>query len=334
MTPALDRIGIVGAGAWGTALAIAGHRAGHAVRLWARRAELAEEIATTRENAAYLPSAKLDPAIAVTAEPADLADCDALLLVTPAQHLRAIVTGIAPQVRGEVPFVVCSKGIERGTGKLMSEVLADVAPDHPSAVLSGPTFAAEVARGLPTAVTLAARDAVLGEALVAALGSRTFRPYLSDDPLGAQIGGAVKNVIAIACGIVEGRRLGENARAALITRGLAEVVRLGRCLGARPETFSGLAGLGDLTLTSTSRQSRNYALGVALGEGQSLAEATAGRRSVAEGAFTAHALLARAAAQAIEMPISTAVAAILDGKAAIDEEVAALLARPFKSEDP
>jgi len=333
VTRALQRLGIVGAGAWGTALAVAGHRAGRAVRLWARRADLAEEIAARRENAAYLPGVRLDPAIAVTAEAAALADCDALLLVTPAQHLRAIVAGIAPQIPGAPSLVVCSKGIERGTGLLMTEVLAEAAPGHPTAVLSGPTFAGEVARGLPTAVTLAARDGTMGEALVAALGSRTFRPYLSDDPLGAQIGGAVKNVIAIACGIVEGRRLGENARAALITRGLAEVARLGRSLGAKPETFAGLAGLGDLTLTSTSRQSRNYALGVALGEGHSLAQATAGRRSVAEGAFTAHALLARAAAQGIEMPISTAVAAILDGKTAIDQEIAALLARPFRAED-
>jgi len=332
MTRRLQRLGVVGAGAWGTALAVALRRAGRDVVLWARRAELAAELAASRESAAYLPGVALDAAIAVTADPAAPAEADALLLVTPAQHLRSVVAGLAPHLRRDVPLVVCSKGIERGSGKLMTEVLAEVAPGRPTAVLSGPTFAAEVGRGLPTAVTLAATDAALGEALVAALGSRTFRPYLSDDPLGAQVGGAVKNVIAIACGIVAGRELGENARAALITRGLAEVARLGRCLGARPETFAGLAGLGDLTLTSTSRQSRNYALGAALGAGQSLAEATAGRRSVAEGAFTAHALIALAAAHRIEMPISTAVAAILDGRAAIDEEIAALLARPFRSE--
>jgi glycerol-3-phosphate dehydrogenase (NAD(P)+) len=230
--------------------------------------------------------------------------------------------------------VVCSKGIERGSGKMMTEVLAEVLPGRAVAVLSGPTFALEVARGLPTAVTLAAEDAALGAVLVKALGSRAFRPYLSDDVVGAQIGGAVKNVIAIACGIVTGRELGDNARAALITRGLAEIARLGRAKGARPETLMGLSGLGDLTLTCTSTLSRNYSLGVRLGEGETLEALMAGRRSVAEGVFSASAAVALAETLGVRLPISGGVDAILNHGAPIESAIEALLARPFRAEFP
>ncbi len=330
----MERIGIIGAGAWGTALALAARRAGREVVLWARDPDLAREIETRHQNPRYLPDIPLDEEIRATAELAEAAACDALLLVTPAQALREIATELAPHLAPARPLVVCSKGIERDSGRLMTEVLAEVLPGRAVAVLSGPTFAIEVARGRPTAVTLAAEDAALGAVLVKALGSRTFRPYLSGDIVGAQIGGAVKNVIAIACGIVAGRGLGDNARAALITRGLAEIVRLGRAKGARPETLMGLSGLGDLTLTCTSGLSRNYALGVALGDGETLDALMAGRRGVAEGVFSAGAAVALAETLGVQMPISGGVDAILNQGAPIEAAIEALLARPFRAEFP
>ena len=330
----MERIGVIGAGAWGTALALAARRAGREVVLWARDPALAKEIETRHQNPRYLPDIPLDAEIRATATLAEAAACDALLLVTPAQALREIAGQMAPHLGPARPLVVCSKGIERGSGLLMTEVLAEVLPGRATAVLSGPTFALEVARGLPTAVTLAAEDAALGAVLVKALGSRAFRPYLSGDIVGAQVGGAVKNVIAIACGIVAGRRLGDNARAALITRGLAEVTRLGRAKGARPETLMGLSGLGDLTLTCTSGLSRNYSLGVALGEGETLTALMAGRRSVAEGVFSAGAAVALAETLGVQMPISGAVDGILNQGAPIEAAIEALLARPFRAEFP
>jgi len=257
---------------------------------------------------------------------------DALLLVTPAQHLRSACRSIRPHVAAGVPVVICAKGIELDTGCLMTEAVRAELPDAPLAVLSGPTFAAEVAKGLPTAVTLACADADIGRTLVEAIGGRTFRPYLSDDLVGAQVGGAVKNVLAIACGIVEGRRLGDNARAALITRGLAEIARLGLALGARAETLMGLSGLGDLTLTCSSLQSRNMSLGVALGQGRALAEILGERRSVAEGVYTAKAVTELAAAKGVDMPICAGVDAILNRGADLDRVIEGLMARPFKSE--
>lgn len=328
----MQRIGVIGAGAWGTALALALRRAGREVVLWARRPALAQHINATHENPSYLPEVALDPALHATADPAEAAGCEALLLVTPAQHLRATARLLAPHLPEARPLVICAKGIEQGTGKLMSEVVAEALPGRPRAVLSGPTFALEVGRGLPTAVTLAAEDAALGATLVEVLGSRTFRPYLADDVVGAQVGGAVKNVIAIACGITAGRALGENARAALITRGLAEIGRLGRALGARAETLMGLSGLGDLTLTCTSMLSRNYQLGRALGEGLGVAEFQAKRRSVAEGLYSAGAVVALAGRHGVEMPISAGVDAILNRGADIEATVEALLARPFTVE--
>ncbi|MCH7634490.1 MAG: NAD(P)-dependent glycerol-3-phosphate dehydrogenase [Proteobacteria bacterium] len=330
----MERIGIIGAGAWGTALAATARRAGRDVVLWARDPDLAEGINLRNENRLYLPGVPLDPEIRATAEPAALAEAEVLLMVAPAQHLRAVSARLADHIPEGRPVVVCAKGIEQVSGKLMTEVLAETLPGRPLAVLSGPNLATEIACGLPAATTLAAEDKALAERLAAALGSKTFRPYISPDTLGAQVGGAVKNVIAIACGIVGGRRLGNNARAALITRGLAEVVRLGRAKGARAETLMGLSGLGDLTLTCTSISSRNHSLGRALGEGRELDEIMAKRRSVAEGVFSAQAVVALAETLNVEMPISAAVDAILNRGAGIDETIEALLARPFRAEFP
>ena len=329
---AIERIGIVGGGAWGTALALTARRAGQAVVLWAREAEVVAAINREHVNPLFLPDVALDPAIRATADLAEAAAADALLLVAPAQHLRALAAGLAPHLARGLPVVICTKGIEQNSGALMSEIAAASLPGAAVAVLSGPTFAGEVARGLPTAVTLAAEDVALGQRLIAALGTRSFRPYLSDDIVGAEIGGAVKNVLAIACGVVTGRKLGDNARAALITRGVAEMVRLALAKGGRAETLMGLSGLGDLVLTCTGPQSRNHSLGVALGQGRSLGDILAERRSVAEGVTSAAAASALAARLGVDMPITTAVDAILHRGAAVDEAIEALLARPFKSE--
>src|SRR5690242_14252695 len=319
---AIERIGIVGGGAWGTALALTAQRAGRRVTLWAREAEVVAAINRDHVNPLFLPDVPLDPAIRATAEVGEAAAADAVLLVAPAQHLRAVASALAGHVAANTPVVICTKGIEEKSGALMSEIAAASLLGAAIAVLSGPTFAAEVARGLPTAVTLATEDAALGRRLIAALGTRSFRPYLSDDTLGAEIGGAVKNVLAIACGIVVGRKLGDNARAALITRGLAEIVRLAVAKGGRAETLTGLSGLGDLTLTCTAMQSRNHSLGVALGEGRALADVLAGRRSVAEGVASAASVTALAAWLDIEMPIAAAVDAVLHRGGAIDDTVA------------
>ena len=330
---ALDRIAIIGGGAWGTALALTARRAGRSVTLWAREAEVVAAINRDRVNPLFLPDVALDAGIGATTELSEAAaSADALLLVTPAQHLRALASALAPLLPAEAPLVICTKGIEEKSGALLSEVVAESLPRARLAILTGPTFAAEVARGLPTAVTLAVKDAALGRALIAALGTRSFRPYLSADPVGAQIGGAVKNVLAIACGVVVGRRLGDNARAALITRGLAEMVRLALAKGGQAETLMGLSGLGDLVLTCTSLQSRNFTLGVALGSGRELGEVLAERRSVAEGVSSAAAAAALARRLGVDMPITTAVDAILNRGADIDQSIERLLARPFRSE--
>ncbi len=328
----MQRIGIIGGGAWGTALAVTARRAGRDVILWAREAEVVVAINQRHENSLFLPGIAVDPAIAATADIAAAAAGDAVLLVVPAQHLRAVASALAPALSPDAAVVICAKGIEENSGALMSEVAAAALPGARLAVLSGPTFAIEVARGLPTAVTLATTDQALGRRLIAALGTRSFRPYLSDDVVGAEIGGAVKNVLAIACGIVAGRRLGDNARAALITRGIAEMVRLARAKGGRAETLMGLSGLGDLTLTCTALQSRNHSLGVALGEGKALADILRPRRSIAEGVSSAAAIVALARRLAVDMPIVAAVDAILHHDADIDATVAGLLARPFRDE--
>jgi len=324
------RIGIIGAGAWGTALAQVLRRAGRDIVIWAREPKVARAINHDHENPLFLPGIALDRAIRAEADLGAVArDAESLLLAVPAQYLRTTCRSLAGV---GVPMVICAKGIETGTGALTSEIVAGEIAGAAIVVLSGPTFAAEVARGLPTAVTLAARDPATGRRLVDALGTRTFRPYLGDDVVGAEIGGAVKNVMAIACGIVEGRGLGDNARAALITRGLAEMVRLAVAKGGRAETLMGLSGLGDLVLTCTAGQSRNYSLGLALGAGRSLAAVLAERVTVAEGVDSAAATATLARQLGVDMPITAAVDAILHRGAPIDQAVAALLARPFKSE--
>ncbi len=330
----MDRIGIIGAGAWGTALALVARRAGRDVVVQAREPEVAEAINGGHENALFLPGVALDPAIRATTDAAEAVAADAVLLATPAQHLRRVAAGLAAAWRPGVAAVICSKGIEKDTLALMSEVIAEVLPAAPVAVLSGPSFAGEVARQRPTAVTLAAADPSLGRRLSEALGTPGFRIYGSGDPIGAEIGGAVKNVLAIACGIVEGRRLGDNARAALTTRGLAEMVRLGAAKGARAETLMGLSGIGDLILTCNNIQSRNFSLGVAMGEGAALDALLASRNSVAEGVFSAAAVSGLARRLEVEMPICAAMDGILNHHADIDATIAALLARPFKGEAP
>ena len=323
------RIGVVGAGAWGTALAQVAAAGGEEAWIWAREPEVVEAINRAHENTVFLKGVTLSPAVQATGDLAALAGCDAFLVVTPAQHLRAIAGGLPA---GGKPLVLCAKGIEDGTGLLMHEVAAQVQPGSPLAVLSGPTFAHEVAAGLPTAVTLAAKDRELGERLIARLARPAFRPYLSDDIAGAEVGGAVKNVLAIACGVVEGKRLGLNARAALISRGFAEMTRFGRAKGARAETLAGLAGLGDLVLTCSSTSSRNFSLGKGIGEGARAADLLADRRTVAEGAFTAPVLKRAADALGVDMPIVAAVCALLTDEVSVDEVVGRLLARPLRAE--
>ena len=331
----MQTFGIIGGGAWGTALAQTLRRAGRGVVLWAREPEVVDAVNKRRENEFFLPSIKLDSGLRATSDLGKaVAGADAVLLAAPAQHLRALVKELAKQLEKGTPLVLCTKGIEDKTGALMSEVVAASALGVKLAVLSGPTFAREVALGLPTAVTLAATDSRLGAKLAEALGTPTFRPYLSSDPVGAQIGGAVKNVLAIACGVIMGKKMGDNARASVITRGLAEMVRLAVAKGGKAETLMGLSGLGDLTLTCTGVQSRNLSLGIALGEGQRLDAILGSRRSIAEGVTSSAACVALAAKLKVEMPISAAVDAILHKGAPIDGAIAALLARPFKAEAP
>ena len=326
------RLGVLGAGAWGTALAQVGARAGLDVDLWAHEPEVARGLSETRENRPYLPGVRLETGVRPTADLADLADVDMVLAVAPAQHLRAVLERFAPHARPGLPVVLCAKGVEGGSLKLMTQVLAEALPAAAPAVLSGPSFAAEVARALPTAVTLACPDAALGARLAQALAAPGFRPYLTDDMVGAEAGGAVKNVLAIACGVVEGRSLGRSAHAALITRGFAEMTRIGVALGARAETLSGLCGLGDLVLTCSSPQSRNMSVGLALGRGETLAQALAGKRSVAEGVASAPAVRALGRRLGVETPICEAVAAVLAGEASVVDAIEDLLARPLRHE--
>ncbi len=328
----MTKIGILGGGAWGTALAATALRAGSAVTLWAREPDVVRAINERGENPLYLPGIALDRAMRAVSDPCDALAVDCLLLVVPAQYVRQTLDGIKGRLAASVPVVIAAKGIECGTGATMGEVVGACLPAQPIAVLSGPTFAAEVARGLPTAVTLAADDRALADRVIALLGTPSFRLYRGDDPVGAEIGGAVKNVLAIACGIVGGRSLGENARAALITRGLAEMTRLAVAKGGQARTLMGLSGLGDLTLTCSAMQSRNFSLGFALGQGGRLHEILAGRQSVAEGVASAAAVNALAAKLGIDMPIVAAVQGILFENAGIDETIATLLARPFRAE--
>jgi glycerol-3-phosphate dehydrogenase (NAD(P)+) len=328
---AFERIAIVGAGAWGTALANALARAGRSVALLSRDQASADAIAAVGASS-RLPGSPIEGRVVIATVRAELlSSVDAILLAVPSQHLRVAAGRIAPMLKPDIPLIACAKGIERGTHKFMTEVIAQCAPAARPAILSGPSFAEEVARGLPAAVTLAAPEEALAAALAHALGSATFRPYHSTDVRGVEIGGAAKNVLAIGAGIVTGRGLGASAAAALTTRGFAELFRFGRALGARPETLTGLSGLGDLILTCSSAQSRNFSLGIALGKGQAPAQASAAT-GLAEGAFTAAALVEMANQAGIEMPIATAVAAILDGSLTVNEAIESLLTRPFRRE--
>jgi glycerol-3-phosphate dehydrogenase (NAD(P)+) len=328
----MKRAGVIGGGAWGTALAQVCARAGREVVLWAREPEVVEGVNTAHENATFLKGVALDPTIRATNAFADLTDADLVLAVPPAQHMRSTLSAFAPHARNGLPILLCSKGIEQGSLKLMTEVLAETIPQAQAAVLSGPSFAGEVARGLPTAVTLACRDTGCAEDLAEAIATPAFRPYFATDMIGAEAGGAVKNVLAIACGIVEGRGLGRSAHAALITRGFAELTRLAVALGGEAETVAGLCGLGDLVLTCSSPQSRNMSVGLALGAGQTLEEALAGKLSVAEGVASAPAVRELARRLGVETPICEAVAAILAGEAGVDDAIRGLLSRPLREE--
>ena len=325
----IQKISVLGGGAWGTALAQTCARAGRAVTLWEYDAANAEHLASQRESR-FLPGVRLDDAITVTRELNAAAKADAILLVVPAQAMRSVVTALGRSITDQTPLIACAKGIEHGTHKFMTEIIAECAPQATPAILSGPSFAADVARGLPTAVTIAAPDADVAQALAQAINSGTFRPYHSTDVRGVELGGATKNVLAIAAGIVTGRGLGASALAAMTTRGFAELVRFGKACGAKTETMMGLSGLGDLILTCSSPQSRNFSCGVALGKGERPDSAAHGK--LAEGVFTAPVLLEMARAKNVEMPISAAVAAVLAGKLSVDAAIESLLTRPIKSE--
>jgi len=328
----MRKAGVLGAGAWGTALAQICVRGGLDTVLWAREPEVVESIGARRENSLFLPGVTLEEGLQVTGDMAALADCDLILAVAPAQHTRATLAAFAPYAREGLPIVLCSKGVERGSLELMTDVLAETVPQAVRAVLSGPSFAGEAARGLPVAVTLACPDPEVGQQLAEALAGPSFRPYLADDLIGAEIGGALKNVLAIACGISEGRELGRSAHAALITRGFAEMVRVAEAMGGKASTVAGLCGLGDLVLTCSSPQSRNMSVGLALGRGQTLAEALSGKLSVAEGVESAPAVRELSRRLGVETPICEAVAAILAGEQDVDTALAGLLSRPLKSE--
>ena len=333
MTRPFETVAIIGAGAWGTALAQVAAAAQRAVTIWAREPEVVEGINTAQENPLFLPGIRLNQVIRATDDLEDAAEADLILAVPPAQHMRGVLKELKPHVTPGHPIVLCAKGVERGSLGLMTDVLAEEIPEAAPAVLSGPGFAKDVARGLPTATTVASSDRALAQRIVATIGLPTFRPYVADDLIGAEIGGAVKNVIAVACGVAEGRKLGDGARAALITRGFAELTRLGLAMGAKAETLSGLCGLGDLVLTCCSMTSRNTSLGAALGEGRSLSDVLAERRSVAEGAESAPAVVALAQKHGVEMPICRAVDDIIAQRTSIDEAIFALLSRPFRAEN-
>jgi glycerol-3-phosphate dehydrogenase (NAD(P)+) len=324
-----QKIAVLGGGAWGTALAQASARAGRDVTLWEFDAGNAERLTKDRESR-FLPGVRLEDAIQIECDLADTAKADAILLVLPAQALRSVLTQLAPALKAGTPLVVCAKGIEHGTRKFMTEIVSEFAPNATPVILSGPSFAADVARGLPTAVTIAAADSKIASALAQALNSGTFRPYHATDVRGVEIGGAAKNVLAIAAGIVTGRELGASASAALTTRGFAELMRFGNAYGARPETLMGLSGLGDLILTCSTPQSRNFSFGVALGKGEPPTSAAHGK--LAEGAFTAPVLLEMARAKNVDMPISAAVAAVLADEMSVDNAIESLLTRPLKAE--
>jgi glycerol-3-phosphate dehydrogenase (NAD(P)+) len=330
MTQTCSRIAVIGAGAWGTALAITALAAGRDVSLWVREKDVLDSIKGKRQNP-FLPGVALPDTLNATGDLKEAAKADALLLVIPAQLLDSFVKNLVPDLRPDTPLVICAKGIEKETGRLVHEVVAQAAPKAEMAILSGPSFARDVALGLPTAVTIAAPGA-LAERLQASLSTPVFRPYASDDVTAVALGGAAKNVYAIACGVVEGLGLGENARAALLARSFAELARLGEALGARRETLEGLSGLGDLVLTATSKSSRNFSLGVALGRGQSMDELCAPDKPLAEGVDTAPALVKRARQAGVELPIAEAMADLINGTLPIGDAVMRLMSRRLRAE--
>jgi len=329
----IKTVGVVGGGAWGTALAQTAALAGLDTLLWAHEPETVADINARHANPTFLAGIALPESLSATADLAEVAARDLVLMVPPAQHLGPIARAMAGRVREATPVVICAKGIEQASGRLLGDLLAEAVPQATLAVLSGPSFAIEVARGLPAALTVACANEAVGRAIAETLGSRQLRLYWSSDVVGVQLGGAVKNVLAIAAGIVDGRQLGANAHAALVTRGFAEMRRFAEALGARPETMTGLAGLGDLLLTCGSPQSRNMSLGRALGEGRSAAEVLGARKAVTEGVYTAEAVVRIAAERRIDVPISAAVHDIVTGRTTIDEAIAALMQRPLKAED-
>lgn len=327
----MKKIAVIGAGAWGTALAQSMANSGKHVVMWAREDEVVNSINTQNENTLYLKDVPLNPTITATHDLQDIDECDVYLIATPAQHVRSTIESMK-EVLAQKPFVICAKGIEIKTGHLMSEVAEEIIPNAQVGILSGPTFASEIARGLPCAVTLAIREKELGEAIVDMLGSRILRTYLTDDLIGAQIGGSVKNVIAIASGVIQGRGMGESARCALITRGLTEMARLAKAMGAKKSTLMGMCGVGDLMLTASSMQSRNFSLGMALGQGKTVEEVLGERIAVTEGVHTAKALQVMSSNNAVDMPISTAVHECLIQGADVQEIIEKVLDRPLRNE--
>lgn len=326
-------VGVIGGGAWGTALAQTLAYGGMNVTLWAREPEIVDDINARQVNRAFLAGVSLNPSIRATDNLAAAGNQDVVLSVVPAQHMREMTARLAPHLPAGVPFVICSKGIEKASGRSMGDVVEEAAPHVQRAVLSGPSFAIDVARGLPAALTLACENEELGRTLVESLSSRQMRLYWTSDVIGAELGGAVKNVLAIAAGIVAGRELGASAHAAVVTRGFAELRRFGEAMGARSETLLGLSGLGDLILTCGSTQSRNMSLGRALGEGRSLEEILGSRAAVTEGVYTAAAVVRLAAEKSVEMPIAEAVHSIIEGRITVDDAITALMQRPLKAED-
>ncbi|MEO0467171.1 MAG: NAD(P)H-dependent glycerol-3-phosphate dehydrogenase [Pseudomonadota bacterium] len=330
-TASFQSIGVLGSGAWGTALAATAQAAGRDVKMWARESEVADALSAGEGNPVFLPGVKL-PALSASTDLASLADCSAILAVVPAQFTRAALMELREHIQPGTPLLLCAKGIEQSSLSLMTDVLAQALPEAIPCVLSGPSFAADVSRGLPTAVTLACESDTLGQQLMDSIGRPTFRPYWSDDLVGAEVGGAVKNVLAIACGMVEGLGLGKSAHAALMTRGFAEMQRLTVAMGGRQETVAGLCGLGDLVLTCSSSQSRNMSFGKALGEGRRAEDVLAERAAVTEGAATAPALSKLARQKGVDMPICAAITHILSGAMTVEEAMDGLLSRPFKEE--
>jgi glycerol-3-phosphate dehydrogenase (NAD(P)+) len=328
----MQKIAVIGGGAWGTALAQTMANAGREVVIWAREPEVVESINTKHVNSLYLDGTELNPSITATDSLTQAADCDALLICTPAQHVRTTLQSLKADLVDGKPCIICAKGVEMGTGLLMSEVAQEVVPEATIAILTGPTFAAEIVKGLPSAVTVAAKDKDVAKEIREALSNKILRIYTTDDVLGAQIGGAVKNVVAIACGIIHGKGLGESARAALVTRGLAEMSRLATAMGAKKETLMGMCGVGDMILTCSSMQSRNFSFGTALAEGRKAKDIIAERNSVTEGVFTANALQVMARNHAVDMPISAAVHALIEDEAGIEEVITKMMERPSKRE--